>query len=129
MKKIMEESKSPLSQARPLNPTTIAQVSPFAGLLAGNVVSFVLFIIKMPKRVLENQGAPPATGSRPVFQPFQLGGASHGQGSSNQSILTNHPIAQQNPQTLSTFADKKKQKQQLMTSDNDAKSTPTNRED
>jgi hypothetical protein len=38
MKKIMEESKSPLSQARPLNPTTVAQVSPFAGLLTGNSV-------------------------------------------------------------------------------------------
>jgi hypothetical protein len=34
MKRIME-SKSPLSQARPLNPTAVAQVSPFAGLLAG----------------------------------------------------------------------------------------------
>ncbi len=40
MKKIMEESKSPISQARPLNPTTVAQVSPFAGLLAGNSVIF-----------------------------------------------------------------------------------------
>ena len=81
----------------------------------------------MPKRVLENQG-PPGTGSRPVFQPFQLGGASHGQGSSNQSLVTNHLIAQHNPQTLSTFADKKKQ-QVLMTSGNDGKSTPTMRDD
>ena len=130
MKKIMEESKSPLSQARPINPSTIAQVSPFAGLLAGNSVSLVSFNVKMPKRIVENQGPPPVTtwGSRPVFQPFQLGGPSHGQGYSNQSIMSNHPIAQQNPQTLSTFADKKKQ-QHLIASDIDGKSTTPMRDD